>query len=265
MIPGPKEPRDQRDEADPLAEILRPWVEAAQQAQAAAEEHERTCTVRPCERCARYTCRCGEPANGSTRCPACTARDELRDRLAPTVASVPARFRWAVDAGVGDVAARVRADVELVRRGIENPPSSWLVFTGPTGAGKTSLAVAMLAAWVRAGAFGRKGARFMEAAWLARARARYKLGEGEAPLVEQAIAAPLLVLDDLGAERDDRDGVLHDVVWERSNAERPTWITCGLPGRTLDDLAATLERRYDGGFARRVLETGKRVPLGGAR
>jgi DNA replication protein DnaC len=135
---------------------------------------------------------------------------------------------------------------------------------GPTGAGKTSLAVAMLDAWVRLVPRKRKGSLFVEAAWLARSRARHKLGDGESPLVAQALSAPLLLLDDLGQEREDRDGCITDVVYGRSNADLPTWVTCGLATKdqTLEAFTEALSRRYDGGFVRRIIETGKRVRLG---
>ena len=72
------------------------------------------------------------------------------------------------------------------------------------------------------------GAMFLEAAWLARARARHRLGQGDPPLVTDAMTVPLLLLDDLGQEREDRDGCITDVVYERHNAQLPTWVTCGL-------------------------------------
>lgn len=81
----------------------------------------------------------------------------------------------------------------------------------------------------------------------------------------KALDAPLLLLDDLGQEREDRDGCITDVVYGRSNADLPTWVTCGLSSKeqTLEAFASQLSRRYDGGFVRRILETGKRVTLGG--
>lgn len=236
---------------------------AAKQA-AEAEAHAATCTDRPCERCARFVCRrCSEPVDGAKTCKACDEADSLASLLKPTRESVPPHFRWAFDATPDALKGRVQGNPETIRRGLENPPSASLLFMGNTGAGKTSLAVAMLDAWVRLEPGKRTGARFVEAGWLSRARARHKLGE-EAPLVQSALTCPLLVLDDLGNEREDRDGCITDVIYGRSNAELPTWVTCGLAldKLTVEAFAEVLAKRYDGGFVRRIIENGKRVMLG---
>lgn len=239
--------------------------------QADAEAHAASCTDRPCERCGRYVCRlCKQPVDGAKTCRACDEADYRTHRLKPTRDSIPSHFRWALDATPEKLRGRVQANAETIRRGLEAPPSTSLLFIGPSGTGKTSLAVAMLDVWVRLEPGKRSGARFVEAGWLARARARHRLGE-EAPLVENALQAPLLVLDDLGCEREDRDGCITDVIYGRSNADLPTWVTCGLQPEAkpkdaeeaLQLFAAVLAKRYDGGFVRRILETGKRVQLGG--
>jgi DNA replication protein DnaC len=164
----------------------------------------------------------------------------------------------------------VHGDPTALARGLSNPPSTSLLFMGDTGTGKTTLATAMLDAWVRLQPSVRTGALFVEAGWLSRARARHRLGQ-EAPLVESALAAPLVVLDDLGNEREDRDGCITDLVYGRANADLPTWVTCGLLpkeaySKPADDqvkaFAEALSRRYDGGFVRRIIENGKRVMLG---
>lgn len=229
----------------------------------AALEHASSCTARPCERCERYICRnCKQPVDGSTQCRGCSEAECAADSVKPTTDSIPPRFAWAVTATRELLESRVRGPATLVVRGLTVPPSTNLLFTGPTGAGKTSLAVAMLCAWVRAEPSARRGAIFVEASWLSRARARHKLGQGEAELVERCCVAPLLLLDDLGQEREDRDGCITDVVYKRSSLDLPTWVTCGLAGGDLATFADHLARRYDGGFVRRILETGKRVELG---
>lgn len=232
-------------------------------AQAEAEAHAAACTARPCERCDRYTCsRCGAPVEGRRTCATCQDAADDGARLDATYRTVPPRFRWALSADAQALAARVQAHPVVVRRGLEAPPSSSLLFTGRTGAGKTSLAVAMLGAWMRADR-SRHGALYVEASVLARSRARHRLGDGEPPLMAAALSAPLVLLDDLGQEREDRDGCLTDLVYRRTDAELPTWITCGLPGDDVPAIAEQLARRYDGGFVRRVLEMGRRVALGG--
>jgi DNA replication protein DnaC len=249
-----------------IRETLGAVLERVQREQAAAEEHARTCTDRPCERCGRYLCRrCGAAVDGRKSCDACDLAAHHEALLEPTRTSIPPHFRWAYQVPLAQLQARVQAAPELVRRGLENPPSSGLLFLGPTGSGKTSLAVAMLDAWVRAAPGERTGALFVEATWLSRARARHRLGADEAPLVRAAMTCPLLVLDDLGSEREDRDGCITDVVWTRTNNDLPLWVTSGLASeeQTLEAFAAAIARRYDGGFARRIIETSKRVALGG--
>jgi hypothetical protein len=247
-----------------IREVLGGVLERAERQLADAEAHAASCTDRPCERCERWVCPCGAPVNGARECHECLARDVREAQLEPTRKSIPARFRWVIGAPESLVLSRVRGPAELVRHGLASPPSTSLLFMGPTGAGKTSLAAAMLDAWVRQDPTRRRGALFVEASWLARARARHKLGAGESPLVTQALEAPLLLLDDLGQEREDRDGCITDVVYGRENASLPTWVTCGLttPEQTLEAFAEALSRRYDGGFVRRIVEHGKRVLLG---
>lgn len=231
-------------------------------AQKLAEEHAAGCEARPCERCDRFLCdRCGAPIDGRKRCRPCDDAEYDTTCLATTRASIPTRFRWAIDAKLDNLAPRVKASRALVEAALERPPSSWLPFVGRTAAGKTSLAVAMLDAWVRASPSQRRGSLFVESAWLSRARARHKLGQGECELVEQCLAAPLLLLDDLGQEREDRDGCITDVVYGRSNADLPTWVTCGVEGDA-QAFAEHLSKRYDGGFVRRIIENGRRVELG---
>ena len=256
------------NEPPPVDNVPSSWVSAVapdavslfQKRQRESEEHAASCSDTPCERCQRYLCPCGQPAESWRLCNACRSTERLAARLKVTRASVPARFEWSLGVTPDFLATRVRGTVDLVRRALEAPPSRSLLFLGPTGSGKTSLAVAMLDVWARKA--DKPGAIFVEAAWLARARARHKLGQGDPPLVEQAMSAPLLLLDDLGQEREDRDGCITDVVYERHNAQLPTWVTCGLANGDESTFGEHLSRRYDGGFVRRVLETGKPIRLG---
>jgi hypothetical protein len=265
------------DRDDPKNDSSGNWVRVAlggileriQRQQAEAEAHAATCTDRPCERCERYVCRrCSAPVDGSVYgeriCQVCWEADLTAGLLKPTRDSIPPHFRWALDATPEKLTGRVQASPELLRRGLANPPSKGLLLLGGTGAGKTSLAVAMLDAWVRQEPRERKGALFVEAGPLSRARARHRLGADEAPMVLAAMNAPLLVLDDLGSEREDRDGCIAEVVWHRTNHDRPLWVTCGLGSndQTVTAFAERMGTRYDGGFARRILETSRHVTLG---
>lgn len=238
---------------DSLNEIMA----KAERRRAEAEEHARSCADRPCRRCERFVCACGKPYDGASnhRCEACRYAERRSRALVPMRASVPKRFRWAFDATVDALRGRVKAPDELITRGLASPPGTDLTFTGDTAAGKTSFAVAMLDAFVRLDPEPRTGALFVEAYWLAGARARHPLGQGEAPQVLAAMQASLLVVDDLGSEVDDRRNVLADVIFARHNEELPTWITTGFT-------AEQLVGRYGSQILRRLIEQGKRVQLG---
>jgi DNA replication protein DnaC len=131
-----------------------------------------------------------------------------------------------------------------------------ITLIGGAGSGKTTLASAILHLFVERALEGApefiklvRSARWIAAPSLARARRTYKLGDGEAPLVEDAIEASLVVLDDLGMERDDGEGAISDVLYERHAHDAPTVITTNLR-------YADLCQRYGTGIARRVAEAG---------
>jgi DNA replication protein DnaC len=240
---------------DALSSVL---ADAARK-QAEREEHAKNCTERPCKRCQRFMCACGEPYDGpSGKCSACAEADRLAAAVAPVHASVPKHFRWALGASADVLAERVKAPRSLIERALANPPAGDMVLHGDTAVGKTSLAVAMLDRYVLQAPAERTGARLFEAYWLAGARARHALGQGEAPIVEAAMRASLLVLDDVGSEIDDRRNVIADVIFRRHNEDLPTWITTGF---TPEQLMG----RYGSQVLRRIVEHAKRVELGGKR
>ncbi len=122
---------------------------------------------------------------------------------------------------------------------------------GSAGAGKTSLAVAVLYDRLRAG---ETRCYFVDALSLSRARAEHPLGAGEAPIVKRAMTASTLVLDDVGTERQDLTGAVTDVIFKRHSQGRFTVITTG---QTWEAIA----ERYGHGIARRMFET-DRIQLG---
>lgn len=265
---------DDEKRDDPTNEDAGAWlrvtcsglIDRAERQQREAEEHERACTARPCARCQRAVCRCGAPIDGGLEvCATCDLQDTYDARTRPTIDSIGKRFAPLFHAKVEELVGRVTASRALLQASLERPPSDAVLFIGPTGAGKTTLMSAMLGAWVRSDPRGRMGALFVSAGRFARERARYRLGGGEAPEVERAISAPLVALDDLGNETSDRDGCINDLIWARWDAAAPLWITTGLvvdPNATEDQIAELLGRKYDGGFARRVVEESKIVRLG---
>jgi DNA replication protein DnaC len=126
--------------------------------------------------------------------------------------------------------------------------SPGLLLFGPSGSGKTSLACALLRAW-EARDVRRRGV-FLPAWKLAVARAQYGLGHGEPPEVERALSAALLVLDDLGSERNTATNAVPDVIFERAYAGRLTWVTTWMT-------AEQVAQRYGDGIARRLWERGR--------
>ncbi len=124
--------------------------------------------------------------------------------------------------------------------------------TGTSRAGKTSLGVAMLRAWVEHHA---RVALFVPAHRLGVARIQHPAGHGEAALVESAMETPLVLLDDLGSERDFPTNPIADVIFERHAHDRATWVTTGLP-------RAALVARYGAGVVARVFERARIIHVG---
>jgi hypothetical protein len=170
-------------------------------------------------------------------CEAATVRETNRGALA----GVPGRYAWA-RADARELAERVKlfdgmpTSVALERlRG-----AARALLVGPAQKGKTSLAVAALRA--------RKvESLFVRSEQLGLARTQAKLGQGEAKLVDRAMETGLLLLDDVGSEGDAEGRVqaVRDVLFERFEEDRPTWVTTGLD-------AAQLAARYGAGILARL-------------
>lgn len=90
---------------------------------------------------------------------------------------------------------------------------------------------------------------------LSAARSRTRLGQ-EPVIVADAIEAPLLMVDDVGAGRWDAD-MLEEVIHKRHQALMPTWVTTWMT-------STTMGTRFGGGFARRVYEGARLLDFGGA-
>ena len=110
----------------------------------------------------------------------------------------------------------------------------------------------MLRRWV---ATTERKATFVHAYRLGLARIQHQAGSGEPDVVETAMRVPLLLLDDLGSERDHAMNAVPDVVFERDAENRPTWVTTGL---TRDQLI----QRYGLGVVARVFERATVIRLG---
>ena len=95
----------------------------------------------------------------------------------------------------------------------------------------------------------------MHAYRLGVARIMHPAGHGEPELVELAMRAPLVLIDDLGGERDHVHSALPDVLVERHAESRPTWVTTGL---TREQLV----KRYGQGIVARVFERATMIGVG---
>jgi DNA replication protein DnaC len=173
-----------------------------------------------------------------------------RRRLDQIIESVPERLRWArLDAPeLGPRVKDPRAVLKLRTALAANVDR--LLLLGPAGIGKTSLATATLVEIAR-----RRDVSglFVDAYELAVARQHHALGS-EAPLVARAMAADVLVLDDLGAERAIPSSPVGEVIHKRHATMRATVVTSGFG---LD----ALEQRYGGGIFRRLTEDAEVIEM----
>jgi DNA replication protein DnaC len=130
-----------------------------------------------------------------------------------------------------------------------------LVFTGAAGAGKTSLAVACLR---QSAAQSGKATVFVHAYALGIARLQHAAGHGEPAIVERAMQTPMVLLDDLGSEREMAGSAIPDVIFVRHAESRPLWVTTGF---TRTQLVA----RYGTGIVRRLFERATLIQVGQTR
>jgi len=229
-----------RDDDSMLSEILRikPTVLPADKQNA-------------CQKCsAIYLGFCG---NGL--CSSCDRAAWLvaeRSRLInETIRAIPTHFRWASFDNPEMLLERVhpKSAVEDARGHVR---SLSIVITGGSGSGKTSLACALLR---QASADRNQPGKFVTAFDLAVARQQHPLGEGEAPTVEGAFEAPILIIDEIGSEHG-RNTATQEVIHHRHNWARATIYTTGFS-------AAELVQRYGDGILRRVFEGSSVIRLGG--
>lgn len=121
-----------------------------------------------------------------------------------------------------------------------------VVLRGMPGTGKTSLLCAALRVLYDRHDW-RQRLVMADAYELGSARIQHPAGQGEAPVVDAAMEATLLLLDDLGNERQTQNNAVPDVIMARHHADVPTWITTG---ETREQIAA----KYGGGVMRRVFD-----------
>ncbi len=206
-----------------------------------------------------FACRCGAPLEHPGCCEECSTRWEQRqfdELMAPARETVPKRFRWASFATPYMCERRppltAHVAVEAIRAvlAIRSPMPLGVALVGPSEAGKTTLACAMLRRihdWAtpdrpHAGVERARRAYFVDAGELAQPSEHFGV---ETPVQRIARAATVLVVDNV------EPGSIKDAVGRtimgRHNAQRPTIITTWM-GET------EAAKHFGGGWARRAYE-----------
>ena len=176
-------------------------------------------------------------------------RRDRNEALAALERTIPPVYRWS-RFSAPELRERVPAAAIALGQSLSQEPRVCVM--GICRAGKTSLAVSMLRQWV--GSSGRR-AVFVAAHKLGMARIQHPAGHGEPEIVELALRTPLVLIDDLGFERDHVQNAVPEVIFERHAENRPTWVTTGL---TREQLV----KRYGLGVVARVFERAKVIRIG---
>lgn len=190
----------------------------------------------------KNACACGvEIPWPSSICEPCAAKRAYRRRVDAVMRSVPQAFQWC-RFGEPDLAKRV-ANGTAIRQARALRDAHRVVFVGAAGTGKTCLAVAMMRD--RAETSRDTSCTFVGSWQLGTARARAE--DSEPHMVNKALRTDLLLLDDLGSERNIPSNPIPDVLFERHAQDKATWITTWMQPEDV-------RQRYGDGIARRVFE-----------
>lgn len=158
------------------------------------------------------------------------------------IAGVPPMYRDATSADF----------VPAIRQRITTPNDNGYFITGPTGTGKTHLAVAILRWWMER-RLHQQGPMYFRSPvddrdvlcweakmliipkWFSQIKATFDGIGSAAEMAEQATTAHVLVLDDYGAEKssDFTGDVLYQVIACRINNQQPTVVTSNLSLREI--------------------------------
>jgi DNA replication protein DnaC len=190
---------------------------------------------------------CGDPLRGPTLCGRCRRHREEMEQEMARYDSIPEAFRE-LTFGSEALGARVRcaAAIESARRAIDAP---WVILEGATGLGKTSLAAAMMRAWLATHRGPGENAYFAMGPRVATARAQHGFGRGEPEEVRRALGATLVVLDELPSEGPPSSfSTIHDIIYERHAARHQTFVTTWMNPKEA-------ELRYGDGVKRRLFQT----------
>lgn len=197
-----------------------------------------------------FRCRCGATIEHPGVCDRCSARlDRYRaDQLASqALVSIPQRFRGcAYGSEVLDSRCRSEyvRDSRSIVDSLMHDRCDGVVLVGPKGVGKTSLACAMLRELADKRAHVVWRAQYVRAIDLGVCRRDAPLGS-RPRVIEDALSASLLLLDDLGQE--ESVGPLREVIHARHDDCKPTIVTTCWDNDTL-------QTRYGEGMDRRLFE-----------
>ena len=235
-------PRELREEFVASAELERERL-----------AHMATCTLPRCAPCRRIGCSaptCHELATSDGMCPHHFAARIEHDRRAEIhgliVAAMPPLF---TDVRLSDAWLRRLVGARAIQSATTAARSGWAVIEAArSGAGKTSLAAAMVIER------GKPGLVWTTARQVASAGAYSKLGEEPALLIA-CRRASLLVIDEFGTEADRFGASVADVLFDRFDDARDTWLTTPLT-------EAQMSARYGAGLTRRLGEVAEAIRPG---
>ena len=168
-----------------------------------------------------------------------TQQEQRRIAKLMGIGGVGERFRsrsFATFRETPATAVAVRACKQFCVEGRENPKAQGVMLIGGYGTGKTHLAVAILRETAEAGI---PGMFVVVPDLLGKMKASFNLKDGKADeLVDAAKNAPLLVLDDLGAENPSPWVVelIYVLINHRYEHMLPTVITTNCNGRELEEM-----------------------------
>jgi DNA replication protein DnaC len=162
--------------------------------------------------------------------------------------TVPAEFGWVLRPNwqklLIDRTKFSKDAVERIRAAIHSTGD--VLVRGPSGYGKTSLAVAILRRRIASGARG----RFVSSVELSQAHAQQERADKAWKFMQAAQATPLVLLDDIGFElAGNKPSAVCDLVYHRRTGLANIWTTAFSDEQ--------LSQHYGDGIRRRLTETGR--------